>query len=120
MAEYPNGSGSEEETNKTSALPNFVPQILPDGAIAEVINSKNSKQREVFDVVHTWVKAYVKYDGNNVEPIHIFLSDSGGTGKSHLVKAIYNAISKNCFVTVKTQKNQEFFYFGLQKYQQYI
>ena len=43
---------------------------------------------------HTWVKDYVKYDGHNFQPIHIFLSCSGGTGKSHLVKVIYNAISK--------------------------
>ena len=35
-----------------------------------------------------------KCNGHNVEPIHIFLSGRGGTGKSHLVKMIYNAISK--------------------------
>ena len=44
-------------------------------------------------MVHTWVNNYVKYDGHDVEPVHIFLSGSGGTGKSHLVKVIYNAIS---------------------------
>ena len=49
-----------------------MPQILPDDGIAEGINSLNSKQREVFDVVHSWVKDYVKYDGHNVEPIHFF------------------------------------------------
>ena len=32
-----------------------------------------------------------KCNGHNVEPIHIFLSGSGGTGKSKLVKVIYNA-----------------------------
>ena len=37
---------------------------------------------------------YVKCNGHNVEPIHIFLSYNGGTGKSHLVKVIYNCISK--------------------------
>ena len=93
--EYPNDSDSEEgETNNNSALPNFMPQILPDDEIPEGINSLNSKQREVFDMVHSWAKEYEKCDGHNVEPIHIFLSGSGGTGKSHLVKMIYNAISK--------------------------
>ena len=29
-----------------------------------------------------------------VEPIHLFLSGSGGTGKSHLIKTIYQAVSK--------------------------
>ena len=34
--EYPNKSDSEErKTNKTSAMPNFMPQILPDGEIAK-------------------------------------------------------------------------------------
>ena len=32
--------------------------------------------------------------GHDVKPVHIFLSDSGGRGKSHLVKVIYSAISK--------------------------
>ena len=39
-AEYPYESNSEErETNKTSALSSFAPQILPDDEIAEGINS---------------------------------------------------------------------------------
>ena len=29
-----------------------------------------------------------------VQPVHIFLSGNGGTGKSHLVRVIYNAIFK--------------------------
>ena len=45
-------------------------------------------------MVHTWAKDYVKHDEHNVEPIRIFLLDSGGTGKSHLLKVICDAISK--------------------------
>ena len=82
------------ETNKTSAIANFMPQILPDDEIAKAINSLNSKQMEVFNVVHTWAKDYVKYNEYDFEPLHIFLSGKGGTGKSHLVKVIYNTISK--------------------------
>ena len=44
-------------------------------------------------MVHIWAKDYVKYNGHDVEPVHIFLSGSSGTGKSHLVKVIYDAIS---------------------------
>ena len=83
-----------EKQTKLSATANFIPKKFPDNDIAEGINSLNSKQREVFNVVHTWAKDYVKYNGHNVEPVHIFLSGSGGSGKSHLVKVIYNAISK--------------------------
>ena len=102
--EYPYESDSEEETNKTSALPNFMPQILPDDEIAKGINSLNSKQREVFNVVHAWAKDYVKYDGYNVEPIQIFLLGSGGTSKSHLVKVVYNVISKTLLYHCKDRE----------------
>ena len=71
-----------------------MPQILADGEIAIGVNSLNSKKREVFNVVHKWAKHYVKYNEHNVEPVYIFLSGSGGTGKSHLVNVMYNAISK--------------------------
>ena len=52
-------------------------------------------------VVHKCAKDYVKYDGHGVEPVHIFLSDSGGTEKFHLVKVIYNDISKTLFYHCK-------------------
>ena len=31
-----------------------MPHILPNDEIAESINSLNSKEREVFNVIHTW------------------------------------------------------------------
>ena len=105
----------EGETNKTSALPNLIPQILADNEIAEGKNSLNSKQREVYNVVHAWAKDYVKHDMHNVEPINIFLSGSGGTLKSHLVKVIYNAISKTLLYQCKDPKNPRVL---LQEYQQ--
>ena len=52
-------------------------------------------------MVHTWPKDYLKFDGHDVEPVHVFLSGSGGTGKFHLVKIIYNAISKSTFYRCK-------------------
>ena len=59
-------------------------------------------------MVHSWAKDYVKYDGHNVEPIHTFLSGGGGTGKSHLVKVIYNAISKGLFYHRKDPEKPRF------------
>ena len=77
QAQYPNESDLEEkETNRTFALPNFMLQILPDNEIVEGINSLNSKQREIFNMVHTWAKEYIKYDRHNVELIHMLLSGS--------------------------------------------
>ena len=76
-AKYPNENDSDDtKTNETSAIPNFMPQILADDKVAKRINSLNSEQREVFNVVHTWAKDYGKYD---VEQVPIFFCSSGGT-----------------------------------------
>lgn len=80
-------------------------------------DSLNLKQREVFNVVHTWAKDSVNHDGHNVEPIHIFIWGSGGTGKSQLVKVIYSAISKTLLYHCKDPENSRVFYLGLQEYQ---
>ena len=61
---------------------------------SQTINSLSLKQSEVFNVLHTSAKDYVKYDGQPVEPVHIFLSGNGGTGEYRLVKVVYNVISK--------------------------
>ena len=64
-------------------------KILPD-------NEFESKGKvEIFDEVPECAKDYVKHSGDNVRPVHIFFSDSGSTSKSHLVKVIYGAVSKN-------------------------
>ena len=66
-------------------------------------------------MVHILAKEYLKYDGHDAEPFYIVLSGSGGTGKHHLVEVLHNPKSKHCFITAKTQKNQEFFYLDLEK-----
>ena len=98
-----------------SAISNLMLQILPDDNIVKILNSLNSNS-----MVHKWVKDYIKYDGHNVEPIQIFPPGSGGTCKSHLVKVIYNAISKTSLYHCKDLKKREFCYLDLQEYQQEI
>ena len=71
-----------------------MPEPETGDEIAKCINSLNSEQTKVFNVVYTWTKEYAKYDANDVQPAHISLSGSEGTSKSHLVNVIYKAISK--------------------------
>ena len=66
---------------------------MADDETLERINSLNTKQCEVFNIVLNWAKEYTKRKGVYVNPLHVFLSESVGTGKSHLVKTIY-AVSK--------------------------
>ena len=91
----------DTETSKTSAIPNFMSQILPDDEISKGINSLNSKQREFVTVVNTWNQNYVKYDGYDVKPVRIFISGNGRTGKYHLVKAMTNPKSKTLLYNCK-------------------
>ena len=95
-----------------------MPKILPDDQILEIIYFLNSKKMEFLNMFHTCAKDCVKYNWYNVQPIHIFLSGSRDTGKSHLVKATYHAISKTLLHHCKDPKNLKFFYLGQQEYQQ--
>lgn len=77
--EYPCENDSKDwETSKTSAVPNIMLKMSPNDANAEGISSLYSKQREVFNVVLTWDKDCVKYNGHNLEVMQIFISRSGG------------------------------------------
>ena len=78
-----------------------MPKILPHAQIAEGTSSLNSKQRKAFNITNKWAKDYAKYNRHTVEPVHIFLSDIGGTGKSHLIKVIDNVISKSMLYRCK-------------------
>ena len=71
-----------------------MPKKIPDDDITESKNFLHLEQREVLNVVYTWVKGYVNYNWNKVEPVRIFQSDSWGTSKSHLGKVIHNVIEK--------------------------
>ena len=46
----------------------------------------------------------MKYNGYNVEPVQIIVLSNGGVGKSHLVKVIYNTISKTLLYHCKDPK----------------
>ena len=78
-----------QKKQKTSAISNFMPQILPDDEIAEAINPLNSKRKEVINAYHTWAKNWKtngKHDGHNIWLVRVFLSDSRGTDQSYLMK----------------------------------
>ena len=64
-------------------------KILSGDEIADGINFLNLKHRQLFTVVQTSAKDYVKYNWRNIELVHISISGNGGTNKSYLVKVIY-------------------------------
>ena len=48
-------------------------------------------QRNVFDAVYSW-SSKIQYE---VEPVRLFITGGGGCGKSNLVRAIYQAVTKS-------------------------
>ena len=103
---------SSDRNENTEPIRNSaIPRIMIDDEIFESTNPLNSKQRDVFNVVHNWAKEYADHKGVNVKPVHIFLYGHGSTGKSHLVKTIYNAVLKTLLLNYKKkQKHPESFY----------
>ena len=86
-------------TPTNSSIANFnQPPVLTDNQINEKICSLNEGQRKVFNVILTWAVEFAKNRNCNmpakIEPLHIFLTGKGGTGKSHLVKVVFHTVSK--------------------------
>ena len=56
-------------------------------------------QRNVFDAVHSWARNFVKSRSSKirheVEPVHLFITGGRGCGKSNLLRAIYQAVTKS-------------------------
>ena len=72
--------------------------ILSDSEIDSKISSLNLKQRQIFDFIYNWAKSHVKVKcatpSKQSTPFHLFLSGSGGCGKSHLIKTVFHAVNK--------------------------
>lgn len=70
---------------------------LHDDEINAKIKSLNFKQRKIFCYL-VLVKDYLKNLNLNapksILPLHLFVRDCGGIGKSHLIKTIYHFMTK--------------------------
>ena len=86
----------EQSTQNDIAIYVSIPQpyfLVSDDKINANIQSLNVQQRQVFHFLYSWAKETVKQKSSVklkfVKPFHFFLSGSGGVGKSHLIKTIY-------------------------------
>ncbi|XP_070548911.1 uncharacterized protein [Ptychodera flava] len=70
-------------TNDSTTLPGR----MPDEQYHNLVRSLNLKQSEIFHHVLKWIKT-------KEDPLHIFITGGGGTGKSVIVKALYQALHR--------------------------
>ena len=63
-------------------------------------------------MIHTLAKYYVQHNGYKVKHIRVILSGTWGTDKSHLVKVIYNAISRTLLYHCKDTERPRHLSFG--------
>jgi len=89
-----------QSSNQTSSVisAHCHPTEITDDALRQSVRSLNSKQRQVYDKILSWSRNTVKNMNTlrpqEVKPLYIFISGPGGTGKSHLIKAIYHTVQK--------------------------
>ena len=70
--------------------------MISDDSIREMIRSLNSQQRQIFDQVFNWCKS--KYRNSltkkKVHPLNVFLLRRAGVGKSYLINAIFQTLTR--------------------------
>ena len=89
---------TQSSFNYPEGSSHFHMPILSDDEINSKSRSLNLKQRQLFDFIHNWAKLHIKVKSATTKkhsmPFHLFLSGSGGCGKSHLIQTIFHAVSK--------------------------
>ena len=85
-------------TGSIAVSASFQVNEVEDDEFLETIRSLNSIQRNAFEVILKWcrdkVESFASMEPFPVELIYYFISGGAGTGKSHLIKAVYQTIVK--------------------------
>lgn len=74
------------------------PTEISDDKLRQSVRSLNNMQRKAYNRALSWTRNKLKnlnsLKSQNVEPIYLFITGGGGSGKSHLIKTIYHTVAK--------------------------
>ena len=97
-------NGDQDGSSNAHAQPpvlqtrNVLPDEQPEGELHKMIRSLNRKQRQAFEAVLHWCRQSSATDNkthrHRLEAPQLFITGGAGAGKSHLIKTIYQVVTK--------------------------
>ena len=86
-----------ETHNFSSVVPRCVlevnPDLLKDKDYRQLVQSLNFQERAAFQHILNWAIKQTRHSTRIVEPEYLFITGGAGTGKSHLISAIFNMVN---------------------------
>ena len=99
LVEQSSDESSDDETSTHAKCSStIIPTVLSDENVNKRVRDLNTQQREIFELVHATAKSHLKNlnctKPTEIAPLHLFLTGYAGTGKSYLVRLLFDHLTK--------------------------
>ncbi|XP_052263343.1 uncharacterized protein LOC127866661 isoform X2 [Dreissena polymorpha] len=94
---HENASFLDPDQPSTTSCTSYIDlntNLLSDEEYRTLVQSLNCDQRSVFQHILNWCTKQTTHATEVIDPQYIFVTGGAGTGKSHLITAIYNMVNR--------------------------